>query len=263
MYSNENFYPILVLVVFILFVLKYFGVFKNLDILFLSREKKWALKNFFGKHFHYYNQLPEQDKERFIIRAYKLAKYFNIIGRQNFKLTYDIKLFIVAAQVQLTFGFKKYILPKFRTILIYPDAYKNKLTGNMHYGEVNPKGVIVLSWKRLLKGHKITDDAINLGLHEMAHALMYTIIHSNNHDNGLDSFLRNIVSLSKEEMKKIENDDHHFFRSYAGTNTYEFFAVAVEYFFEIPKELKHEFPRLYEYLTLLLKQDPVKGIFRK
>ena len=263
MYSNDYFYPILVLVVFTLLMIRYLGIFKNLDIVFLSREKKRGLKIFFSKHFHFFNQLSEKERDRFIIRAYKLVKYFRIIGRQDFKVTYDIKLFVVAAQVQLTFGFDKYILPKFRTILIYPDAYKNKLTGNMHYGEVNPKGVIVLSWKRLLKGHKITDDAVNLGLHEMAHALMHTIIHSNNHENGLDSFLRNIVRLSRQEMEVIKSNDSHLFRKYAGTNIFEFFAIAVEYFFEVPEELKNELPNLYQYLTLLLKQDPVKRVFRK
>lgn len=133
----------------------------------------------------------------------------------------------------------------------------------MHYGEVNPKGVIVLSWNRLVKGYAIPDDKINLGLHEMAHALMHTIIHSNNHDAGLDPYLKNIVRLSREEMGKIKSDKAHFFRKYAGTNIYEFFAIAVEYFFEVPEEFKKELPNLYQYLTLLLKQDPVKRVFRK
>ena len=64
-------------------------------------------------------------------------------------------------------------------------------------------------------------------------------------------------------MEVIKSDKSHLFRKYAGTNTFEFFAVAVEYFFEVPEELKNELPNLYQYLTLLLKQDPVKRIFRK
>ena len=149
-------------------------------------------------------------------------------------------------------------MPKFKRIIVYPDAYKNPSTGNMHYGEVNPHGVIVLSWKRLLKGHEITDDAINLGLHEMAHALMHTIIYSDNHESGLDPYLRNIVRLSKEEMGKIKNGEHHIFRNYAATNIYEFFAVSVEYFFETPQLLKNELPQLYKHLIILLKQNPLK-----
>lgn len=256
MESHDNFYFILILALFIVFSIKYFGFFNLLDVLVLSREKKWKLKNFFSKHFQYFNQLSKKDKERFIIRAYKLSKLKNIVGRQDFIITEEVKLFIVAAQVQLTFGFKQYTLNKFHTILVYPDAYENKIIGNMHYGEVNPKGVIVLSWKRLVKGFEIPDDKINLGLHEMAHALMHTIIYSNNHEYGLDPYLRDIVRLSQNEMEKIKSSDHHFFRKYAGTNIYEFFSIAVEYFFEVPNEFKKELPELYQYMVRLLKQDP-------
>lgn len=263
MRSDTDIYPIIALVFLALFIIAKLGLLRNLDVMFLSREKKWTLKFFFGKHFHYYNQLSEKDRSKFITRAYKLAKYIKIEGRQEFIVTDAVKLFVVAAHVQLTLGFDQYILPKFRTILIYPDAYKNKMTGKMHYGEINPRGVIVLSWKKLVKGHKIPDDKINLGLHEIAHALMHTIIYSNDHEIGLDPYLRDIVRLSRKEMEKIKNDDLHFFRKYAGTNIYEFFAVAVEYFFEVPTELKKELPTLYQYLTELLKQDPANKIFRK
>lgn len=247
---------IVILVAFFLYTLKLFGTFNNWNLLFLSRDKKWKLNRFYGKHFHFYNELNIKDRERFIKRAFLLSGSLNIIGRQDFKVTEEVRLFIVAAQVQLTFGFKRYFLPKFKTILIYPDAYKNKLTGNMHYGEVNPKGVIVLSWKRLVKGYMIADDKINLGLHEMAHALMSTIIRSNDHENKLDTYLREIVRLSAKEIEKIKSNEYHFFRKYAGSNTFEFFAVAVEYFFEVSIEFKKELPNLYEHMVKLLKQDP-------
>ena len=262
MQSTESLYFVLIISFFVVYTLKKFGVLQNLDVLFLSKDKKWELKNFFSKHFHYFNQLSEEDRQQFIIRAYKLAKNLKIIGRQDFEITEQVKLYVVSAQVQLTFGFDRYYFPKFRTILVYPDAYRNKITGNMHYGEVNPRGIIVLSWKRLVKGHAIPNDKINLGLHEMAHALMHTIIHSNDHETGLDPLLSNVVKLSQEEIVKIKSSDHHFFRDYAGTNIFEFFAIAIEYFFEVPEELNKELPKLYKYLTDLLKQDPARKIFR-
>jgi Mlc titration factor MtfA (ptsG expression regulator) len=48
-----------------------------------------------------------------------------------------------------------------------------------------------------------------------------------------------------------------FFREYACTNTHEFFAVAVEIFFERPEGFKNEFPDLYNVLVRLLNQDPL------
>ena len=87
MYSNDYFYPILVLSIFTLFSLKYLGVFEYLKIIFISRKKKWILKNYYEKHFYYYNQLSDKEKERFIIRAYILINKIQITGRQDFKIT--------------------------------------------------------------------------------------------------------------------------------------------------------------------------------
>ena len=52
------------------------------------------------------------------------------------------------------------------------------------------------------------------------------------------------------------NDDQHFLRKYALTNKEEFFAVAVENFFERPAAFKTALPELYSILAKLLKQDP-------
>jgi len=92
--------------------------------------------------------------------------------------------------------------------------------------------------------------------------MMHTVIYTNDHELGLNDYLRDIVRLSKIEIERIKHDNHHFFRSYAATNIYEFFAIAVEYFFEVPDELKNELPRLYDYMVKLLKQDPHRGIYR-
>ena len=262
MVPNEYIAPAVIIIIFSVFALQYLGVFRFLKIAFISDRKKLELTRFYEKQFDYYSKLRYADKEKFIRRAYILLHTIKIEGRKGFNLGQDEKLFVLAAYVQLTFGFKRFVLNMFKRIIVYPDAYENKSTGKMHFGEVNPKGVIVLSWLNLLKGHKITDDSINLGLHEMSHALMHTIIHSNDHEDGLDPFLRNIVRLSKEEMEKIKNGEHHIFRNYAASNIYEFFAIAVECFFETPHELRNELPKLYTYLTLLLKQDPLNNKYQ-
>lgn len=262
MNSNETALFIFFILVIIAFIFKILTGFKNVRSLFLSKTKQGELDKFFSKYFHYYNQLSKKHRTKFIFRANDLAHNIRIIGKQNFEITEEVRLFVVAAQVQLTFGFRNYTFPMFRTIIIYPDSYQNPMTGNMHDGEVNPRGIIVLSWKKLVKGHIIPDDKLNLGLHELAHALMHTIKHSQNHELGLDLFLDKVIKLSREEIKKIKSSGHHFFRDYAGANIYEFFAVAIEYFFEVPNELKKELPLLYGYISKLLKQNPADKIFR-
>ncbi|MEP4532261.1 MAG: zinc-dependent peptidase, partial [Cyclobacteriaceae bacterium] len=48
-----------------------------------------------------------------------------------------------------------------------------------------------------------------------------------------------------------------FFRAYGGVSQAEFFAVAVENFFERPKEFKAYHSVLYQTMCKLLKQDPI------
>lgn len=254
---DELYLQVAIGVALLVLAIHHFNVIPFLKMLFISEKKKNEYDRFFGRQFEYYSKLNPTDKEKFIRRVYILLHRIRIEGRQGFKLGEQERLFVLAGYVQLTFGFKRFYMPKFGRIFVYPDAYRNHSTGQMHYGEVNPKGVIVLSWQKLLKGHQITDDSVNLGLHEMAHALMHTIIHSDDHEEGLDPFLRDIVRYSKVEMENIKNEDNHIFRKYASTNIYEFFSVAIENFFENPKQLNDNLPQLYKYITLLLKQDPI------
>lgn len=226
-----------------------------------SKKALGILDQFYSKTFYYYSLLSEKEKKRFLLRTYVLSRRLRIKGCGGFEVTDPVRLFVAAAQTQLTFGFKRYFLPKFKTIFIYPEAFLNKLTGNMHHGEVNPRGLIVLSWRKFLNGYKDPHDRINLGLHEMAHALMLTIVRTDDHELGLDHYLLNVIRLSTTEMQKIKNKELHFFRKYAGTNMHEFFAVSIENFFEAPKELKLQLPSLYKHLVLLLKQDPANNIF--
>lgn len=59
------------------------------------------------------------------------------------------------------------------------------------------------------------------------------------------------------EMERIVNDEVSFFRDYAATNDHEFFAVAVENFFERPQAFFEHHPRMYGLLATLLNQDPL------
>ena len=47
---------------------------------------------------------------------------------------------------------------------------------------------------------------------------------------------------------------------YAATNYHEFWAVAVEIFFESPGQFRHELPDLYEAMATVLNQDPLSFV---
>jgi Mlc titration factor MtfA (ptsG expression regulator) len=63
--------------------------------------------------------------------------------------------------------------------------------------------------------------------------------------------------LAKNKIQSIEDGDESFFRDSAANNPHEFFAVALESFFEKPQQLKDYDADLYQSLVFLLKQDPM------
>jgi MtfA peptidase len=253
--------PIILLFIVYFSLVRRLGLFGDFRTLGISKTKRMALESFFEKNIHYYGQLNASDKKKFIARAFQLSKTLRIDGRSNFKITPEVRLLVATAYVQLTFGIENFILPGFQRFIIYPESYINPFTGRLHDGEVNPRGVIVLSWKQLVKGYANPNDKINLGLHEMAHAFFHTVKSRKRQNNfGSDSINKfSIVAL--EEINAIKSSDNHLLRKYASTNVSEFFAVAVEHFFEAPDELKSMLPKVYSSLSAILNQDPANKRF--
>jgi Mlc titration factor MtfA (ptsG expression regulator) len=112
-----------------------------------------------------------------------------------------------------------------------------------------------------VQGYLNPYDGRNLGLHEMAHALK--ISDATSHP-GFDFFDRqafhDFVFYAREEMQLIVNGDASFFRQYASSNDHEFFAVAIENFFERPLEFSDFHPQMYTSLARLLNQDPLNSV---
>jgi Mlc titration factor MtfA (ptsG expression regulator) len=213
------------------------------------------------KHFEYYSNLSESEKQEFLLRLNKIIKSKQFIGRGDIFVTTQMKILIAASITQLTFGFTKYLLPQYRTIFIYPDAYLNKQAQKLYKGETNTIGYICFSWKHFMEGYLIGNDRKNLGLHECAHALLNTIIYSNLHDPELDENLFALDKIPQEEKNRLFSGNDQFFRDYGRTNIKEFFAVGVECFFEAPERFKTEFPVFYGLMSHLLNQDPAGKIF--
>jgi len=121
---------------------------------------------------------------------------------------------------------------------------------------VNAGGAIVLSWKNFMSGFRDLTDGKNLALHEMAHALRLTNIVDNDEYDFIDrNIMQSFEEIAIEEMRKIENGENPFFRSYGSVNLQEFFSVAVECFFEQPRDFQAYNPQLYLLLTQILKID--------
>lgn len=229
------------------------------------KTKILASKNFvyfdeiLCKLFPYYQNLNYDLKRKFVKRLEVFLETKKFIPRHT-EGNETLNILIGATATQLTFGLKSFSLFSFTKILIYPDAYYSEIRKQYHKGEINVKaGLIVLSAKHFLDGIINYNDGINLGIHELAHAL-----NANEFQDKNDEFIRYFKEweiLAVSEMSKIKGNNSHFMRNYAATNIQEMFAVSTEYFFEKPELFQEKLPDLYKKMCQVYKQNPLNNKF--
>jgi MtfA peptidase len=211
------------------------------------------------KYFQFYRQLPDSMQLRFRRKMQAILITKEFVPRNMPEVTREMQVLISAAAVQLTLGLPYSVLSYFKRILVYPDDYYSQINRRYHKGEVNPRyGIIVLSWSNFVAGYANPTNALNLGLHEMAHALKI--------ENQLRSFDDKVLHpevykkwnmLVEQELEMVKSGKECLFREYGCVNEHEFFSVAVENFFERPGDFRTRNPQLFYTLCQLLNQDPL------
>jgi Mlc titration factor MtfA (ptsG expression regulator) len=211
------------------------------------------------KYLAFYRRLNPGEKKTFEKRVQKFINQKQFIARGMDRITDEMKALIAGAAIQLTFGYPSIYFAHFTRILVYPDNYYSEISRRYHKGEVNMGGLIVLSWKNFVEGFIDETDGRNLGLHEMAHALrLENAIRNEEYGFLDDEILMAWTDLCYREIERMNSGTSDFFRAYATANSQEFFAVAVENFFERPTDFRDWHPRLYDTLAQMLNQDPLK-----
>lgn len=226
-----------------------------LNFILLKKDLSKSQRLILERQFSFYNQLNSDEKSIFRHRVYCFIDNKTFHGRKGLDVTEEMKVLISATAVMLTFGFRDYLLPIIRTILVYPDAFYSKQNDQLHKGEVNPLlGVAAFSWEDFKCGFDIENDNLNLGIHEFGH-----VIHLNSFKGKdvssqifIDGFKRLKSYLKANESKRQQLVLTKYFRAYAYTNEFEFIAVLLECFIETPKDFKSIFPQLYSYVKRML-----------
>ncbi|ABG59076.1 zinc-dependent peptidase [Cytophaga hutchinsonii] len=205
----------------------------------------------------FYQNLKPSLKRKFECNVKYFIQKKDFEGRDGCTVTPEMKLLIAAAATQISFGHFPTIYEHFRKIIIYPDKYFSGSTQRYHLGEVQSNGVIKLSWAAFTEGLRIKNDGVHVGFHEMAHALKIedSTLHDMEHCFMDKKALHDFHSYSNDRIRS--HGSQSFMRDYAFSNSEEFFAVSIEYFFETPAQLRKNEPVVYDYLTRILKLDPL------
>lgn len=219
----------------------------------LTKDQIFILQN----EFSFYQNLSRRQQVYFQYRVAKFIKLHKFEGRSGLYINDRKRVLISATAIMLTFGYRDYLLNSLDRILIYPGPFYSKLNKARHKGEFNPAyKAIILSWKDFVHGYSIENDNFNLGIHEMVHAMHFDYLRQGNKSINALLFTRYYRKLKKF----LKTNKHYrqnlvksrYLRNYAFTNRFEFIAVLIESFFETPKELKSEFPEIYDYVKKML-----------
>ena len=227
--------------------------------MYFIKKKLPRYKKEFLEHVAFYRKLDPKYQSYFEHRLAKFIRSYEFIERDGFKLTPEAKVLIAASYVKLTFGMRRYSSSTFNKIIIYPSTYYSVITKQYHKGEFNPAlKLIIFSWEDFLKGEIITNDNLNLGIHEFTHAL--TFHGKKSKDKSAKIFYRvflEIIKFMKNPANSTAILQSNYFRDYANTNALEFLSVIMEHFFETPEDLKKNFPVLYYKIEKMLNYKAI------
>jgi MtfA peptidase len=207
--------------------------------------------------FSYYMEMDEAGRKKFMLRLAEFMGSKDFIGGDGFVITEKVKVLISASATQLLFGLEHYTLDYFNVIRVYPGIFYSRLMRVHLKGGTSMGGAIMFSWKDFEQGYKNETDKLNLGLHELAHALKIQVQRGETYSESLREALERWDQLTAPMLENVKKGGIPFLRKYAGTNSQEFWAVCIEHFFEAPADFQKHLPNAYKFLCLLLGQNPL------
>ncbi|MEA3239898.1 MAG: M90 family metallopeptidase [Candidatus Bipolaricaulota bacterium] len=206
------------------------------------------------------------------VQVFLSEKHFDAAG--GLEMTDEIKVTIATQACILLLHRKTDCYPGLYSIIIYPHAYIARhtvqdmpgiITEGMQprLGESWTRGAVVLSWDDVLSGAADIHDGHNVVFHEFAHQL-------DSQDGKMDgapilsdhSMYATWARVLGQEYERLQHDTaigrETLLDQYGATNPAEFFAVATEFFFEKPQQLREKLPQLYDELCRYYKQNPAQ-----
>jgi len=232
--------------------------------------KEWLI--IIERNVPFYNSLSPDDKtelQRHIV-IFVAEKRFEGCG--GLKITDEIKITIAAQACILLLHRKTDYYPGLSSILVYPRAFIASYTEHLPSGVVaeDPqillgqswhRNSVVLSWDDVKRSAADIHDGHNVVFHEFAHQIDSTGGKGDDTEvlKNRSSYIAwaRVLQKDYEKLRQVDARGHtSFLDKYGATNPAEFFAVATEFFFEKPRELKEAHPELYNELKRFYQQDP-------
>lgn len=225
------------------------------------------------KHWHYLDA-QQQAKLRQLVQVFVAEKTWEFCG--GLEEDDEVKVTIAAQACLLLLGIEHDYYRNVSTIILYPSTYVDNTEEigedgfviaepSVRLGEAHLFGPVVLAWDSVKKGGLRPEDGRNLVYHEFAHKLDMTDGEADGTPelSSRSQYQRwhEVMSREYERLCAISNQGGStLIDQYGCTNLAEFFAVAVECFFDRPRPMRRQHPQLYEILSGYFHQDPANWL---
>jgi Mlc titration factor MtfA (ptsG expression regulator) len=216
----------------------------------------------------FYGKLDAPEKGRFEQSVQIFLSEQRIYGVRGAEVPDEAKVLVAASAAMISHGLPEWEWPTIRDIVIYPSAFDEDYDagrGKNIIGMVHAQGPILFSGPQLSHGFCVDRDGHNVGLHEMAHVLDM----ADGRADGIPAGVQWVssapwLSLVADRLRRVRRGQmRRILRGYAGKNEAEFFAVAVETFFEKPTQLADKDSELFEMLADYFNLDPRTAKLRR
>ncbi len=238
---------------------------------------KWL--EWIEKRVPYYRRLKETEQEhlRNLVQVFVAEKIWE--GCKGLTVTEEMKATIAGQACLLLLGIEHDHFRNVKTILVFPRQFvpsENEdmdESGVIHQsneaalGQAWENGPVILSWADSKAGGRNQRDGLNVVLHEFAHKLDLSdgMIDGAPRLKSLRQYKHWAEVMRREYEQLVENSRKRkatLLDDYGTTNPGEFFAVAVECFFEKSIQMRQKHRELYEVLRDYFQQDPAERMSR-
>jgi Mlc titration factor MtfA (ptsG expression regulator) len=216
------------------------------------------------------------DEQRGLLRSLALLfvheKQFEAARGMALDETKCVRIAAMACLPILELGFDAYA--GFRSVVIHPDefvvrdrSYEDE-DGVVHIGddvlsgEAWEQGPVVLAWSEIEESG--LGAGFNVIVHELAHKLDMLDGEANgvpplHGDMRVPEWVAAFDAAYEDLRAALERGEEPWLDPYAAEDPAEFFAVCAEMFFDVPRELRGEYPDVYDQLRRYFKQHPASG----
>ena len=235
-----------------------------------SRQWEAILQRNF-MHWHFLDPFALR-KMRNLIKVFVGEKNWEFCG--GLERSDEIVVTIAAQACLLLLNIEHDYFRNVATIIVYPSTYfsTEEEVGedgfvisepSARLGEAHLYGPVVLAWDSVRRGGIHPTDGTNLVYHEFAHKLDMLTGEADGTPplSSREQYQRWHEVMTREFDRLIQDSDHGkatLLDEYGCTNEAEFFAVAVECFFDRPRPMQRRHQALYDILKNYFKQDPAK-----